>query len=49
MTIRDAFENCLIELNKVQAPTLLIGDFIYFFNKAIQQYVNERYMLFESK
>lgn len=49
MSIRDAFENCLIELNKVQAPALLIDDFIYLFNKAVQQYVNERYNLFETK
>ena len=49
MSIRDAFENCLIELNKVQAPALLIDDFIYLFNKAVQQYINERYNLFETK
>lgn len=49
MSIRDAFENCLIELNKVQAPALLLDDFIYLFNKAVQQYVNERYNLFETK
>ena len=35
MSIRDCFENCLIELNKVQAPALLIDDFIYLFNKAV--------------
>jgi len=35
MSIRDAFENTLIELNKVQAPSLLIDDFIYLFNKAV--------------
>ena len=49
MTIRDAFENCLIELNKVQAPSLLVDDFIYLFNKSVQQYVNKRYNLFETK
>lgn len=49
MSIRDCFENCLIELNKVQAPALLIDDFIYLFNKAVQQYMNERYNLFETK
>lgn len=49
MTIRNAFEACLIELNKVQAPSLLLDDFIYLFNKAIQQYVNKRYNLFETK
>lgn len=49
MTIRNAFENLLIELNKVQAPSLLIDDFIYMFNKGIQQYINKRYNLFETK
>ena len=35
MSIKDAFEACLIELNKVQAPSLLLKDFIYMFNKSI--------------
>ena len=49
MSIRDAFENCLVELNKVQAPSLLLDDFFYLFNKAVQQYINIRYNLFETK
>ena len=49
MSIRDAFENCLVELNKVQAPSLLLDDFVYLFNKAIQQYINTRYTAFETK
>ena len=49
MSIRDAFENCLVELNKVQAPSLLLDDFVYMFNKAVQQYINTRYNLFETK
>lgn len=49
MSIRDAYEHCLIELNKVQAPSLLLDDFVYFFNKAVQQYINSRYNLFEIK
>lgn len=49
MSIRDAFENCLVELNKVQAPSLLLDDFVYLFNKAVQQYINIRYNLFETK
>lgn len=47
MTVREAFENCLIELNKVQAPALLVDDFIYLFNKTIQKYINKRYNEFE--
>lgn len=49
MSIRDAYEHCLIELNKVQAPSLLLDDFVYLFNKAVQQYINLRYNLFETK
>ena len=30
MTARDSYEACLIELNKVQAPSLLLKDFVYF-------------------
>lgn len=48
MTIRDAFESVLIELNKVQAPSILVDDFVYFFNKAIQEYFNKRYNIFET-
>ncbi len=47
MTYREAFEDCLIELNKVQAPALLLDDFVYLFNKAIQKYINKRYNVFE--
>lgn len=47
MTVRQAFEKVLIELNKVQAPSLLLDDFVYLFNKAIQKYINKRYNLFE--
>lgn len=48
MTIRQCFEACLVELDKVQAPSLLLEDFNYLFNKAIQKYYNKRYSLFES-
>ena len=47
MTIREVYEVCLTELNKVQAPSLLLDDFNYLINKAIQQYVNKRYRQFE--
>lgn len=35
MTIREIYEGVLIEINKVQAPNLLLEDFNYFLNKAI--------------
>ena len=47
MTYKEAFENVLVELNKVQAPALLIDDFVYLFNKAVQKYLNKRYNTFE--
>lgn len=47
MTIKEAYEAVLIELNKVQAPTLLLADFNYLFNKAVQKYFNKRYSLYE--
>lgn len=43
MTVRQAYEFALIECNKLKAPALLLEDYIYLFNKAIQQYVNSVY------
>ena len=43
MTVREFYDNTLIELNKVEAPSLLLEDFNYFANKAVQQYINEVY------
>lgn len=40
MTSRDLYEAALVELNKLKAPSLLLEDYNYFINKAIQQYVN---------
>lgn len=47
MTIREIYENVLTELNKVQAPALLLNDFVYIFNKAVQKYFNKKYNQFE--
>ena len=38
----------LVELNKQNAPTLLLEDFNYFFNKAINQYINKRYNIYDT-
>lgn len=43
MTIRDLYEYALIEMNEVEAPSLLLEDFNYFVNKAVQQYINKVY------
>lgn len=43
MTFRQAYEFALIECNKLKAPAMLLGDYIYLFNKAVQQYINTVY------
>ena len=47
MTARQVYEGVLIELNKVQAPSLLLEDFNYLFNKAIYQYINKKYNIYD--
>lgn len=47
MTARQIYEAVLIELNKSKAPNLLLEDFNYFFNKAVDQYVNRRYNIYD--
>ena len=47
MTVRQVYEASLIELNKLQAPSLLLEDYNYFINKAILNYVNTRYNVYD--
>jgi hypothetical protein len=47
MTARQVYLYLLVELNKVEAPSLLLDDFIYFLNKAIISYTDKRYALYE--
>ncbi len=47
MTAKQVFEYALIELNKVKAPSLLLEDYNYFINKAINQYVNKVYNMYD--
>lgn len=47
MTAREVFEGMLVELSKVNAPSLLLKDFNYLFNKAINQYINKRYNVYD--
>ena len=47
MTTLEAYENVLVELNKVEAPSLLLSDFNYFFMKSIFQYVNKGYNFYD--
>ena len=48
MTLRQVYERVLIELNKEHAPALLIDDFNHFIMRAIYQYVNKRYNLYNT-
>jgi hypothetical protein len=43
MTIKQCYDYLLIEQNKLKAPSILLEDFIYLFNKSIQQYINGVY------
>ena len=45
--LRQVWEGMLTELSKVNAPSMLLQDFNYFFNKAINQYINKRYNIYD--
>lgn len=47
MTARELYEYALTELNKLEAPSLLLEDYNYFINKAVQQYLNLVYAKLE--
>lgn len=47
MTARQVYEGTSTEVNKVQSMSLLLEDFNYFFNKAIYQYINKRYNIYD--
>lgn len=47
MTARECWEGLLTELSKVNAPSMLLEDFNYFFNKAINQYINKHYNTYD--
>ena len=49
MTSRQLFEYALIELNKVQAPSLLLDDYLYFINKTVTQFINKIYNSYEER
>lgn len=48
MTARQAFEATLIELNKIQAPSLKLYEFNYLINKTINQYINKVYNVYDT-
>jgi hypothetical protein len=47
MTAKQVFEYALIELNKKEAPSLLLEDYNYFINKAVNQYINKIYNAYD--
>ena len=47
MTSRQIFEATLIELSKMQMPALKLHEFNYLFNKAINQYINKVYNVYD--
>lgn len=47
MTARQIFEATSIELSKIQAPNLKLFEFNYLFNKAINQYINKVYNVYD--
>jgi hypothetical protein len=47
MTSLQLYNNVLVELNKVEAPNILLEDFNYFANKAVNNYINKRYNIYD--
>ena len=47
MTSRQLYEGVLIEMRKENAPNILLEDFNYLANKAINQYINKRYNIYD--
>lgn len=47
MTLKQVYEALLVEMNKVEAPSLLLPDFNYLVNKAVLQYINTRYNIYD--
>ena len=47
MTARKLYEAILIELNKENAPNITLEAFNYLANKAVRQYVNKRYNIYD--
>lgn len=46
-TIKVAYMDVLTELLKEESPTLYVEDFLYYYNKAVSEYVKTRYEIFE--
>jgi hypothetical protein len=47
MTVREVYDNLLTELNKVEAPSLLLESFNYYLGKSINEVCNQWYAFYE--
>ena len=47
MTSKQIYDAVNTEMNKVEAPSMLLEDFNYFINKAIYQYINKKYNIYK--
>lgn len=47
MTSKQLFEYALIETNNVGVQSLLLEDYVYLINKAVHQYINKRYNIYD--
>lgn len=47
MTAKNVFEAMLTECKKVNAPSLLLSEYNYYINKAINNYINKRYNIYD--
>lgn len=47
MTARELYDAVLIELNKENAPNILLEQFNYLANKSVNQYINKRYNIYD--
>lgn len=47
MSLRELYEGVQIELNKENAPNILLEDFNYFANRAVNQFVNKNYNIYD--
>jgi len=46
-TIKEAYMDIATELLKEESPTLYVEDFLYYYNKAVSEYMKVRYEFFE--
>lgn len=47
MTAKQVYRGAMVEMNKTAAPSILLEDFNYLLNKAIYQYVNKKYNIYD--